>query len=67
MLGLDGHRVLTELRHGSQTASIPVIFLTARTDQVAVSHGMAQSANAYIAKPFTIEEVLTVIRALVGD
>lgn len=63
MPGLDGHRVLTELRHDSQTASIPVIFLTARTDQVAVSRGMALGVNAYIAKPFTIEEVLAGIRA----
>lgn len=67
MPGFDGYSVLAELRHDSQTAAIPVIFLTAKADRSAINNAAALGADGYIIKPFTIEEVLVVIRAHLGE
>lgn len=58
MPGRDGYGVLEELRHDPMTASIPFIFLTARTDRVDVRQGMELGADDYLTKPFTASELL---------
>lgn len=61
--GLDGHKVLKEIRE--RRACLPVIMLTARDDQrnkVAALHG---GADDYLTKPFSFEELLARIRAVI--
>jgi two-component system, sensor histidine kinase and response regulator len=63
MPGLDGYAVLTELRADAATASVPIIFLTARAERPAIRLGMGMGADDYITKPFTLQELLTAIRS----
>ncbi|MFO7322443.1 MAG: response regulator, partial [Chloroflexota bacterium] len=61
MPGRDGYGVLEELRSDPATASIPFIFLTARTDRVDVRQGMELGADDYLTKPFTASELLATV------
>jgi signal transduction histidine kinase len=58
---LNGYEVLTELRKASFTATIPFIFLTAKTDKLDRRQGMEQGADDYLTKPFTVPELLKAI------
>lgn len=58
---LDGFEVIMELRRNLQTAAIPVIFLSARSDKVAIERGMKLGAAAYVRKPYALKELLAVI------
>lgn len=55
---MDGYGVLHALRSNADTAAIPFIFLTARTDKVDRRQGMEQGADDYLTKPFTVKELL---------
>lgn len=59
---MNGYQVLTELRRHPQTAAIPFIFLTARADESFVQQGMSLGANAYVTKPFTMDELFSTIK-----
>jgi K+-sensing histidine kinase KdpD len=63
MPGLNGYGVLEELRKDATTATIPFIFLTARTDRVDVRLGMELGADDYLTKPFHAAELLATVRA----
>jgi DNA-binding response OmpR family regulator/anti-sigma regulatory factor (Ser/Thr protein kinase) len=63
MAGLDGFGVLQQLREDPQTATIPLIFLTARVDRESMRRGMNLGADDYITKPFTSVELLTAVRS----
>lgn len=60
---MDGFSVLSRLARDPATATIPFIFLTARTERRDLRRGMSLGADDYIMKPFTIDEVLVAIRA----
>lgn len=59
---LDGYGVLQNLRSTPETATIPFIFLTAKTDRVDMRHGMVLGADDYLTKPFRVNELLDSIR-----
>ncbi|MEA5618992.1 response regulator [Cronbergia sp. UHCC 0137] len=60
---LDGYSVLTKLRQNSSTATIPLIFLTARSERSDLRRGMELGADDYITKPFHPDELLKSIAA----
>jgi CheY-like chemotaxis protein len=60
---LDGYEVFTRLRNQPETAAIPFVFLTAIADKESMEQGMEMGADGYIRKPFSIEELLTVVRS----
>lgn len=60
---LDGYGVLGELRQDSATATIPFIFLTAKTEKSDMRQGMSLGADDYLVKPFTRQEILDAISA----
>lgn len=55
---LDGYGVLQTLRANLDTASIPFIFLTAKTEHHDQRQGMVLGANDYLMKPFQIHELM---------
>jgi two-component system sensor histidine kinase/response regulator len=63
MPGLDGYGVLEALRKEAATATIPFIFLTARTDRVDIRQGMELGADDFLTKPFHAAELLASVRA----
>ncbi|MCC5660820.1 response regulator [Nostoc sp. XA010] len=60
---LDGYGVLTTLRQNSVTATIPLIFLSAKATKTEIRQGMNLGADDYLTKPFTVEELLEAITA----
>lgn len=58
---VDGYGVLTALRQDPLTATIPFIFLTAKSAKSDFRQGMDMGADDYITKPFTRSELLSAI------
>jgi len=59
--GLDGLAVCRQLR---QNYLIPIIMLTARTEEIDRVLGLEVGADDYISKPFSIRELLARVRAM---
>jgi DNA-binding response OmpR family regulator len=58
--GFDGFEVCRRIR---QTSSVPILMLTARTDEIDTVVGLELGADDYIAKPFRMRELLARIAA----
>lgn len=58
---LNGYEVLGQLRQNTTTATIPFIFITAKTDKSDRRQGMSLGADDYLSKPSTVEELLEVV------
>ncbi len=62
--GMDGVEVCRRLRRDPSTAAVPVIMLTARAGEADRIAGLAQGADAYVVKPFSVKELLARVRAV---
>jgi two-component system OmpR family response regulator len=62
MPGLDGFDVLKRLR--AQRIATPVLFLTAREETADKVRGLTMGADDYVTKPFSLEEVVARIKAV---
>src|SRR5262245_31248517 len=62
MPGMDGYEVCRRLKDNPATRDIPVIFLTARTEDVDEEKGFDVGAMDYIHKPFSAPIVLARVR-----
>ncbi len=62
MPGMDGYEVCRRLKANPQTADIPVIFLTAKTDSIDEEKGFEVGAVDYIHKPFSAPIVLARVK-----
>jgi signal transduction histidine kinase len=60
---MDGFEVCDILKKNDITKSIPVIFLTARTETESMVHGFNLGAVDYITKPFNPQELLARVKA----
>uniref|UniRef100_UPI0031CF2FB6 response regulator transcription factor n=1 Tax=Saccharothrix mutabilis TaxID=33921 RepID=UPI0031CF2FB6 len=60
--GMDGLEVCRRLRAGGR--GVPVLMLTARSDEVDFVVGLDAGADDYVAKPFRLAELMARIRAL---
>jgi diguanylate cyclase len=60
---LDGYGVLYALRQDSETAAIPLVFLTAKAERSDLRQGMNLGADDYLTKPFTSAELLEAVSA----
>lgn len=59
---LDGFAVLRALRESPSTATLPLIFLTAKGDKLDQRTGMNLGANDYLTKPVSREDLLAAIQ-----
>jgi signal transduction histidine kinase len=66
MPGLDGLEVLRRMRGDGAMAKIPVIALTAMTMPGDSEKCLNSGANAYLSKPFKLNEVLAKVREFVA-
>ncbi|HEX9530845.1 MAG TPA: response regulator [Acidimicrobiales bacterium] len=64
MPGMDGLEVARHLKSDPGTATIPIIFLSARSSPADVAAGLAAGAAVYMAKPFDAEELSAKIAEL---
>lgn len=64
---MDGFEVCRQLKNDIDTSHIPIILLTARTDDDVRREGYESGADAYIAKPFKMELLEARIRNLIEE
>ncbi len=62
--GLDGLGVLKAIRANETMADIPVIMVTARSEEIDKIIGLEIGADDYITKPFSMRELLARVKAL---
>jgi two-component system, OmpR family, phosphate regulon response regulator PhoB len=61
---MSGLEVCRQIRRKSATRDLPVIMVTARTEDQDAVRGLNTGADDYIAKPFSMDSLLARIRAL---
>lgn len=62
--GLDGLKVCQQLRVGERTRTIPVIMITAKSEENDQIEGYAMGADDYVTKPFSNKILLQKVKAL---
>ncbi len=62
MPDLDGMEVCRRLKEAPETAHIPIIFLTARTDTESILEAFSRGGVDYVTKPFNRAELLARVR-----
>ena len=61
---MDGLEVCRQLRAGKQTSKIPILMLTAKSEETDQIVGFTVGADDYVTKPFSVKVLLQRIRAL---
>src|SRR5437016_13922389 len=62
--GMNGIEICRRLRRENQTRRTPIIMLTAKTSEADRVAGLDVGADDYIAKPFSVQELLARVRAV---
>ena len=62
--GIHGLEVCKLIRRDAATGTLPIIMLTAKSDQVDKILGLELGADDYITKPFNVRELIARIRAV---
>lgn len=63
--GIDGIEIMKSIRENPKTESIPVIMLTAKSDEFDKIHGLDSGADDYITKPFSVLELIARVKAAI--
>lgn len=61
---IDGIEVCRRLKAAARTADIPIIMLTAKAEEVDRIIGLEMGADDYVAKPFSMRELMARIKAV---
>ena len=62
--GLDGTEVARRLRADSRTAAVPIVMLTAKSEETDVIVGLTLGADDYVTKPFSMKILLARINTV---
>lgn len=69
--GITGMELCRIFKKDTATASVPIIMLTARSDEIDKVSGLESGADDYVTKPFSVRELMarvkTVLRRSGGD
>ena len=63
--GVDGLQVMRTIK--SEAPGVPVIMLTARSDEIDRVMGLEMGADDYVTKPFSVREVIARVKARLRD
>lgn len=61
--GMDGYAILEKLRADGKTENIPVIMVSAKTEEIDKVRGLNLGADDYLSKPFGVLELVARINA----
>ncbi len=64
---VDGFTACARLKADARTRLLPVIFLTAKSQEIEVQHGLAIGARGYIVKPFDVFKLAQKIREILAE
>jgi len=62
--GMDGLEVCRQLRQNPRTKNVPIIILTAKSEEFDKVLGLELGADDYITKPFSVRELLARVKAM---
>ena len=63
---MTGYDVLEKLKADPVTRDIPVVMLSAKSQQTEVQAGLSKGAQEYICKPFTPKDLVQRVAELIG-
>ena len=63
---MDGFDLTRRLREEEATSRMPIILLTARTQEADIQRGFDAGADDYIRKPFSPQELRARVQAILG-
>ncbi len=66
MPGISGIEIVARLRKDPRTSDIPVILLTAKSQEFDIDSGYAVGAADYIVKPFSPRDLVIRVNAVLG-
>ncbi len=66
MPGMSGFGLVKRMKEDASTASLPVIFLTAKDEENDMLRGFGLGADDYITKPFSVREVMARVKAVLN-
>lgn len=64
---MDGFELLKRLKASTTTSHVPVILLTSKTEHQSRVEGLESGADAYVDKPFNLEELEAQISGLIAN
>ncbi|MDR0786744.1 MAG: response regulator [Gemmatimonadota bacterium] len=67
MPGVDGLRMLREIRANRTLAYIPILLLSSRAEEMAVAEGLRAGADDYMAKPFAANTLILRVERLIAE
>ncbi len=66
MPGMDGYEVCSVIKSNPDTADIPIIFITAKTDSESIIKGFETGGVDYITKPFIPKELIARVKSQIS-
>ncbi|HTX38481.1 MAG TPA: response regulator [Bryobacteraceae bacterium] len=66
MPNLDGIGLIRRLRANPAHKGVPIIMLTTESQEARKLEGKAAGATGWIVKPFTMQQILAVVKRMVG-
>lgn len=62
--GMDGYDVCKEIRRDNNISNLPIIIITAKSEELDKILGLELGADDYLTKPFSIRELLARVKAV---
>lgn len=66
MPGMSGFQLAQHLKTASETSQLPIIFITAKSEENDMLKGFNLGADDYVTKPFSVKEVLARVKAVLS-
>lgn len=63
---MDGHELVSSVRSDPQLSDLPVIMLTARSQDEDMMQGYQSGTDLYLTKPFNPAELVTFVKRILG-
>lgn len=63
----DGFAVCQKIKKDPETAKIPIVILTAKTALSDKEQGFSYGAEAYLTKPFDLEELVNLVKQMLSN
>ena len=60
----DGNEIVGILRRNKETKRLPIIMVTAKTEEIDMIRGLENGADDYLKKPFSVMELITRVKVL---
>lgn len=64
--GRDGYEICEAIKRDPEKRTIKVCMLSAKSRAIEIEKGMAMGADAYLTKPFSMDELRATVRDLLG-